>query len=140
MFPLWQGKWTGKDLTCVTRHGLVRVSLEQKRASLEPVPADQQRLWKAISAYQPEDSSWFAYQVVLFREGPLAVLCEARSEGATLRFRIRLVDTRDDRRRVLFEEHHRIASWIVLDPVHRMASSFSSPSSRKAKDDSRGPP
>lgn len=103
VFPLWQGQWVGRDLTCLTRHGLVRVSLEQKLALLEPVPADQQRLCSTISTYRPKDRSWFVYQVVPFREGPLAVLCEVRSEEASLRFRIRLIDSRDDRRRVLFE-------------------------------------
>jgi hypothetical protein len=81
----------------------MRLSLEQRNTSLEPLPTAEQRLWDKISAYEPNDGSWFMFQVAPFREGPFVVVCNTPPQGLARQLRIELLDTHASRRRVLLE-------------------------------------
>ena len=100
---LSSGRWLGNELTVLTQYGLIRISIDQKRATLEPLSVAQQQLAQTMMQLEPKDDAWSAYQIESFQQGPWAVRCLTRQPGQPAPAKIELIDLAAKQPRTLLE-------------------------------------
>ena len=100
---LSSGRWLGNELTVLTQYGLIRISIDEKRATLEPLSVAQQQLAQTMMQLEPEDDAWSAYQIESFQQGPWAVRCLTRQPGQPAPAKIELIDLAAKQPRTLLD-------------------------------------
>ncbi|WP_339749662.1 hypothetical protein [uncultured Rubinisphaera sp.] len=100
-FPLPNADWVGNVLQCSTRLGTLHFDIKKKEVTFHPLTEKLQGQLNQIDGAEDADKGWITYQVAPFQESPIEIHCLLNETVATLRFD--LVDTKEKRRRVLFE-------------------------------------
>lgn len=103
LYPLPQGTWSAKSLTFTTRSGIVTLDTGTHRGTLEPLSEQQQSELDQIFQADKADFPWMTLQVARFSSGPYSLHFRQQRGKENYPARVELVDSRQQRRRVLVE-------------------------------------
>ena len=98
-FPLPQGTWSNNVLKFSLRDGTVVIEPKSRKVSMQPLTERQQKEFEQIAAADSADAPWRTIQVAAFQGDRFSL--HARMNMGTAR--IDLVDSQEDRRRVILE-------------------------------------
>ncbi|WP_437191538.1 hypothetical protein [Planctomicrobium sp. SH527] len=103
LYPLPQGSWSKKTLRFATRKGTVCLDTGTHRGTLEPLSEPQQAEYDQIIQADKADFPWMTLQVARFSSGPYSLHFRQQRGRENYPARVELVDSRQQRRRVLLE-------------------------------------
>jgi hypothetical protein len=103
LYPLPQGIWSGKTLSFVTRAGIVNLDTGTHRGTLERLSEQQQSELDQMIQADKVDFPWMTLQVARFSSGPYSLHFRQQRGKENYPARVELVDSRQQRRRVLVE-------------------------------------